>query len=53
MDQLRQQWVHATTDITIQSLTQDPGMIPPTIYYGRVVSELGKMAVQGRNMAPP
>ena len=37
----------------IQSLTQDPGMIPPTIYYGRVVSELGKMAVQGRNMAPP
>lgn len=28
-------------------------MVPPTIYYGRVVGELGKMAVQGRNMAPP
>lgn len=28
-------------------------MIPPTVYYGRVVGELGKIAVQGRNMAPP
>lgn len=28
-------------------------LIPPTLYYGRVAGELGKIIVQGRNMAPP
>nr|POF02385.1 atp synthase subunit g, mitochondrial [Quercus suber] len=29
------------------------GLIPPTIYYGRVVGELGKIIAQGRGMSPP
>ncbi|OQO06407.1 hypothetical protein B0A51_17997 [Rachicladosporium sp. CCFEE 5018] len=29
------------------------GLVPPTIYYAKVVGELGKLAVSGRNMAPP
>lgn len=28
-------------------------MIPPTIYYAKVATELGKIAVKGRNMQPP
>ena len=28
-------------------------MIPPTIYYAKVAGELGRIAVQGRNMYPP
>ncbi|KAK3627539.1 ATP synthase subunit G atp20 [Elasticomyces elasticus] len=29
------------------------GLVPPTIYYARVVGELGKLMFQGRNMSPP
>nr|POE79988.1 atp synthase subunit g, mitochondrial [Quercus suber] len=29
------------------------GLIPPTIYYARVVGELGKIVAQGRGMSPP
>ncbi len=29
------------------------GMIPPTLYYARVVGELGKMIYRGRGMQPP
>lgn len=28
-------------------------LIPPTIYYARVVGELGKIIAQGRGMSPP
>ncbi|KAK1066042.1 ATP synthase subunit G atp20 [Friedmanniomyces endolithicus] len=28
-------------------------LVPPTIYYARVVGELGKIMFQGRNMSPP
>lgn len=29
------------------------GLIPPTVYYARVVGELGKIIYKGRGMAPP
>ncbi|KAK5109390.1 hypothetical protein LTR62_007056 [Meristemomyces frigidus] len=29
------------------------GLVPPTVYYARVVGELGKLMFQGRNMYPP
>ncbi|KAK3622606.1 ATP synthase subunit G atp20 [Elasticomyces elasticus] len=29
------------------------GLVPPTVYYARVVGELGKLMFQGRNMSPP
>lgn len=29
------------------------GLIPPAIYYARVVGELGKIVFRGRNMYPP
>jgi F-type H+-transporting ATPase subunit g len=31
----------------------EKGLIPPTIYYARVVGELGKIIYRGRNMQPP
>jgi len=34
-------------------LTEYQGLVPPTIYYARVVGELGKIMFQGRNMSPP
>ncbi|KAK3117179.1 ATP synthase subunit G atp20 [Teratosphaeriaceae sp. CCFEE 6253] len=29
------------------------GLVPPTVYYARVVGELGKIIFQGRSMSPP
>ncbi|KAK3117046.1 ATP synthase subunit G atp20 [Teratosphaeriaceae sp. CCFEE 6253] len=32
---------------------QMQGLVPPTVYYARVVGELGKIIFQGRSMSPP
>lgn len=33
--------------------TNDPALIPPTIYYSRVGLELSKIVFRGQKMSPP